>query len=230
MDTSPIQSPANSITSAFTSLVHSQSEDSLLQNPLPQTSHDSLPIFPNTVDPSTLPLSLPDTSPSNAGISPMDTLSVSSSTRAPAPGYISDFPRTLPFAVAPQLESHLSVQSPPSTSSGSSSQSPPVLGIVPTFPLTSASAIPSVPAAVMSAMSLSAPLSALESSTSNTLVGSGSELGFSPVSGAPLPSSQESSFIFPPPDVVDSRSNGRDSPPESPSDSHLMVVGDMLKT
>ncbi|KIK98718.1 hypothetical protein PAXRUDRAFT_823568 [Paxillus rubicundulus Ve08.2h10] len=231
MDTSPIQSPANNITSAFTSLVHSQSEDSLLQNPLPQTSHDSLPIFPNTVDPSTLPLSLPDMSPSNAGISPMDTLSVSSSTRTPAPGYISDFPpRTLPFAVAPQLDSHLSVQSPPSTSSGSSSQSPPVLGIVSAFPSASASAIPSVPAAVMSAMSLSAPTSALESSASSTLVGSGSELGFSPVSGAPLPSSREPGFVFPPPDVLDSRSNGRDSPPESPSDSHLMVVGDMLQT
>ncbi|KAF9218248.1 hypothetical protein BS17DRAFT_742446 [Gyrodon lividus] len=230
MDTSPIQSTATNITPDFTPLVHSQSEDSLLQNPLAQTPHDSLPIFPNPVDPSTLPLSLPDTSPSNTGISPMDTFSVSSSTRAPAPGSISDFPRrTLPFGAVSQLDNHLSVHSPPSTSSGSSSQSPTLLGMPPTFPLTSASVIPSVPAALMPAMSLSAPLSALEYSTSSTLVGSGSELGFSPLSGGPSASSQEPGFIFPPPDV-DSCLNGRDSSPETPSDSHRMVVGVMLKS
>ncbi|KAF9246151.1 hypothetical protein BU15DRAFT_39764 [Melanogaster broomeanus] len=226
MDTGSFQSPSNSMTPSFTSLLPSQSEDSLLQNPLPQTPHDSLTMFPNPVD-----MSLPDTSLSNAGISPMDTLTVSSSTRAPPPGFISDFPpRTLPFGLVPQSHNRLSVQSPPSTSSGSSSQSPALLGTTPNFSLTSSSVIPSIPAAVMPAMSLPTPLSALESSTSSTLVNSGSELGFSPLSGGPVPSAQEPSFVFPPPDVFDSRSNGRDSSPETPSDSHLMAVGDMLKT
>ncbi|KIJ69022.1 hypothetical protein HYDPIDRAFT_105583 [Hydnomerulius pinastri MD-312] len=232
MDTSSNQSPPNGIAPGFTSLVTSHQEDSLLQNPLLQSPHDCLPIFPHPVDPSALHLSLPDTSPSNAGIPPMDTLNVPSSTRAPAPGFISDFPpQNFPFGTAAPLDNHLTVNSPPSTSSGSSSQSPGVLGMASTFSLASTSVISSAPAAMMTSMNVSAPLSGPESATSSsTLAGSGSEMGFSPLSGGPPASGQEPSFIFPPPDVADSRLNGRDSSPETPSDSHLLVVGDMLKT
>lgn len=69
-------------------------------------------------------------------------------------------------------------------------------------------------------MSLPTPVSAVDS-TASTLVGSVSDLRFSPLSAAPP--GQESGFVFPPPDTVDPR---RDN---SPDDPHLMVVGDMLK-
>ncbi|KAH0827036.1 hypothetical protein J3R83DRAFT_4717 [Lanmaoa asiatica] len=139
----------------------------------------------------------------------MDTLSTPS--RAPPPGFISDFPpSSVRFAAAPQL----SLQSPQSNSSGSSSHSPALLGLSPTFSLPSAPPVPS-------SMSLTTPVSAVES-TSSTLVNSASDLSFSPLSGT---TGQDSGFIFSSPDILDS---GRDSSPETPSDPHLMVVGDML--
>ena len=136
----------------------------------------------------------------------------SPSSRAPPPAFISDFP-------PPPPPPPLALQSSHSSSSGSSSQSPALLGALPA----PAFALASPP--VVAAMSLPTPVSAVES-TSSTLVGSVSDLRFSPLSAAPPSSGQESGFVFPPPDVVAPRLERRDS---SPDDPHLMVVGDMLK-
>ncbi|KAG8217867.1 hypothetical protein J3R82DRAFT_6033 [Butyriboletus roseoflavus] len=54
-------------------------------------------------------------------------------------------------------------------------------------------------------------------------------MDFSPLSGAPPQPGQESRFVFPPPDVLDSRLERRDGSPDTPGDPHLIVVGDMLK-
>ncbi|KAH7889397.1 hypothetical protein F5I97DRAFT_1800618 [Phlebopus sp. FC_14] len=229
MDATSIHSPPSGMAQGFAQLV--PSEDPLLQNPLPQPAQDSLQVFPPPVDPSASHLPLPETSPANPGIPPMDILSVSSSTRAPAPSFISDFPHSASFPAIPPLD-HLPARSPPpSTASGSSGQSSAVLAIPTTFPLASAAVISTPPAPMLTSMSVPVALPVPESSTpSSSLASSGSELGFSPLSGGPPPTGQEPGFIFPPPDLGDSHLNGRDSSPEAPNDSHLMVVGDMLKT
>ncbi|KAG9318844.1 hypothetical protein JVU11DRAFT_948 [Chiua virens] len=64
---------------------------------------------------------------------------------------------------------------------------------------------------------------------STTLLNSASDMSFSPLTTAPPPSAHESGFIFPPPDVLDPRMDTREDSPDTPSDPHLMVVGDMLK-
>ncbi|KAF8557304.1 hypothetical protein OG21DRAFT_1505519 [Imleria badia] len=119
--------------------------------------------------------------------------------RAAPPPYIADFPPP----------PRLSLLSPHSSSSGSGSHSPALLGTQPPMPLLT-------------------PVSAVES-TASTLVNSASDLAFSPLSGAPLPSGHDSGFLFPPPDPVDPRLEKRASSPDAPGDPHLMVVGDMLK-
>ncbi|KAF8447522.1 hypothetical protein L210DRAFT_3472398 [Boletus edulis BED1] len=76
-------------------------------------------------------------------------------------------------------------------------------------------------------MSLHTPVSAVES-TSSTLASSVSDLAFSPLTGPPPSSGQDSGFTFSLPDIVDLRLDKRDNSPDPPSDPHLMVVGDML--
>ena len=132
------------------------------------------------------------------------------------PSFMSDFP-SVNFTAPPQL---LSTQS--STTSASTSQSPALFAVPHTFALPSAPVIPSV----TTSMTLSTPVSAVDS-TSTTLLNSASELAFSPLSGAPS-SAHDPGFPFPPPDLVDPRLDVKDGSPDSLNDPHLMVVGDML--
>ncbi|KAH7929714.1 hypothetical protein BV22DRAFT_1056231 [Leucogyrophana mollusca] len=228
MDTGPQHQPSsNGISPGFASLMPSQSDDSLLQNSIPLPSHDTLPVFPLPVDPSTMHIPLPDTSPSGPDMSVMDALNASSSTRAPAPGYISDFPpQNLPFGLSP-LDNHLSVHSAPST--GSSNPSPAAHGMMPVYPMAGVSAMNGM-SSIASSMNGTVPRTGPDSSASSTLASSSSELGFSPLSSGTSTSNHDPGFIFPPPDVNDGRMGRRDESPEDPGDSHLMVVGDILKT
>ncbi|KAH7913761.1 hypothetical protein BJ138DRAFT_1001713 [Hygrophoropsis aurantiaca] len=210
----------------FPSLMPSQSDDSLLQTSIPLPSHESLPIFPLPVDPSAMHIPLPDTSPSGPDLSAMDALNGSTSTRAPAPGYISDFPsQNLPFGLA-QLDNHLSVHSAPST--GSSNPSPAAHGMMSVYSM--AGVVMNGISPMPSSMNGNAPRTGPDSSASSTLASSNSELGFSPLSSGNSGSNHDPGFIFPPSDVNDGRMGRRDDSPEDPGDSHLMVVGDILKT
>ncbi|KAG2157230.1 hypothetical protein DEU56DRAFT_763573 [Suillus clintonianus] len=181
MDTTSLQSPSNTLSLAYPALVPQRPEDPLIQNTISHTSRDAISIFQRPVDPNALHLSLADTSPSSAAIHSMDVLDAPTSSRAPAPGFISDFPRqNISYAALSRMDSHLALHSPQSTTSGSSGPSSAAHGVS----------------------------SAYTMNTSSIM---------------------DSGFIFPPPDVPDSF-NGRDSSPETPGDSHLLVVGDILKS
>lgn len=201
MDTSP----SSTLSLAFSVRVPSRPEDPLLQNSMPRPSHDKLSLFQRQHDPNPLHHPLPDTSSTSAAILSMEP---PSSSRAPAPGFISDFPpQNISFAPSSRMDTHLAVHSPQGASPASSGpSSSTVHAISSAYLISNQSIMPN----------------GLDSSPS-------SELTFSPLNNQSN-SAQDSGFIFPPPDLPDSRFTGRDSSPETPGDSHLLVVGDMLKT
>ncbi|KAG0699648.1 hypothetical protein DFH29DRAFT_808728 [Suillus ampliporus] len=215
MDTSPLQSPSNTLSLAF-------SQDPLLQNTMSHSSREAVPIFQQPVDPNILHLSPLDTSSNSNGILSMEALDTHTSSRAPPPGFISDF-QNISFGTLSRMDSHLALHSPTSGSGGPSSD---VHGVSSAYTMST----PSIMSNGQSMISSVHP-GALDSSGSpGALSTSASELAFPPLNNGPSQPTQDSGFIFPPPDVPDSRYSGRDSSPETPGDSHLLVVGDMLKT
>ncbi|KAG6331577.1 hypothetical protein ID866_7509, partial [Astraeus odoratus] len=238
IDTSPIPSPPNAMPQSFASIVPAHAEDPLLQN-VPQPQHDSLSIFPHPVDPAALHIPLSDTSPSSAGISPMDTLNPSNAAcPAPPSSLISDFPSSaVSFSAVSTLDTHLPVHPSVTTSPPSATQAQPILAISSAFALASASAsasasaLSSAAAAMIASTSPPAPLPATASAPSSGSMGSsGPEVTFSSLSGAASAIPQEPGFIFPPADVNGACPNAGDSTPGPASDSQLVVVSDMLKT
>ena len=216
MDTSPIQSLA------YSTRVLPCSEDPLLQNAMPRPTHDQPPIFQRQVDPNSLRHPLPDSSSSSTGLLSMEPRT---SSRAPAPGFISDFPsQIIPFATSSRMDAHLPLHSPQSASPGSGGPSSTVHAISSAYSMSNQSIMSNPPPIVHPVHAQSALGS---SPSSANLV---SELRFSPLNNSQSKPGQDSGFVFPPPDVADSRFSARDSSPETPGDSHLLVVGDMLKT
>ncbi|KAI6150493.1 hypothetical protein BKA82DRAFT_3975831 [Pisolithus tinctorius] len=192
-----------------------------------QAQHDPLAMYPHSaVDPATLHIPLPDTaSPPSAGISPMDPLNPPQTAAAvcpPLPGLLSDFPPAVSFS---PLDTHLPVRPLATTSPPSGAQ--PVLGISSAFPISPTSTIPDPSTAMIAT---SNPPCSLSASPSSTLLSSGSDVSFSSLSAAAPPITQEPSFVFPPRDTNGSCLGARDTSPDAPSDTSLMVVGDMLKT
>ncbi|KIM62152.1 hypothetical protein SCLCIDRAFT_848738 [Scleroderma citrinum Foug A] len=232
MDTSPIPSSTNAMPQTFASVIPAHSGDSLLRNQLPRTQHDTLAILSHAVDPATLHIQLSDTSPPVAGLPPMDPLNPSSSSCAPPPGLLTDFPPPpVPFTSVPPHDSLVHVHSPATTSPSSSAQAQPVLCMSSAFSLGVTSTLST--AATTMSTSLSPPVSLASTgstSPSSTLGSSGSDVSFSSLRGAALPITQEPAFIYPPSDVNDACLSARESSPDTPSDSPLMVVGGMLKS
>ncbi|KAG2349755.1 hypothetical protein BDR05DRAFT_955617 [Suillus weaverae] len=226
MDTSPLQSPSNTLSLGYTALVHQRPEDPLIQNTMSHTSRDAISIFQRPGDPNALHLSLADNSPSSTGIHSMDVLDTPGSSRAPAPGFISDFPRrNFSYGSMSRLDSHLALHSPQSVTPGSSGPSPAIKGVSSTYTMNTSSIMVNGQSMVQSMHA-----GALDSSGSPGALGSSaSELAFPPLNNSSSKPTQDPGFIFPPPDVPD-LFTGRDSSPETPGDSHLLVVGDILKT
>ncbi|KAG2158240.1 uncharacterized protein EDB93DRAFT_1238030 [Suillus bovinus] len=156
----------------------------------------------------------------------MDVLDTPSSSRAPPPGFISDFPcRNISYGSMSRMDSHLSLHSPQSATSGSSGPSSAVHGVSSAYTMNTSSIMVNGQSMIQSVHA-----GALDSSGSPGALGnSASELAFPPLSNSSSKPTQDPSFIFPPPDVPD-LFTGRDSSPETPGDSHLLVVGDILKT
>ncbi|KAL4077125.1 hypothetical protein V8B97DRAFT_1866663 [Scleroderma yunnanense] len=231
MDTSPIPSPAKAMPQTFASIVPAHPDDSLLQNQLPQAQHDSLSIFSHPVDPATLHIPLSDTSPPSATLPPMDPLNPSSSTRAPPPGLLADFPPpSVPFTPVAPLDNIIAVHPPASTTPSSGAQTQPILNISSAFSLATT---PALSTATTTMLTLSSPVpltTAGSASSSSTLGSSGSDVPFSSLGGAAPSITQEPTFIYPPSDGNDACLSARDSSPDTPSDSPLMVVGGMLKS
>ncbi|KAG1754628.1 hypothetical protein EDB19DRAFT_1892588 [Suillus lakei] len=225
MDTSSLQSPSNTLSLGYPPLVPQRPEDPLIQNTISHTSRDAISIFQRPGDLNALHLSLADTSPST-GMHSMDVLDTSSSSRAPAPGFISDFPcRNFSYGAVSRMDSHLALHSPQSTTSGSSGPSSAAHGVSSAYTMDTSSIMVNGQPMIQSAHAR-----ALDPSGSpGALASSASELVFPPLNNGSSKPTQDSGFIFPPPDVPDSF-NGRDSSPETPGDSHLLVVGDILKT
>ncbi|KAG1756645.1 uncharacterized protein EDB91DRAFT_1041221 [Suillus paluster] len=226
MDTSPLQSPSNTLSLGYSVLVPSRPEDPHIQNTMSHSSRDAVPIFQRPVDPNALHLSISDNSSNSAGMLSMEALDTPRSSRAPAPGFISDF-QNISFGVLSRMDSHLAtVHSPQSASSGSSGPSSAVHGVSSAYTMSTSSIMPSGQTMISSLHA-----GALDSSGSpGALASSASELAFPPLNNGPSQSTQDSGFSFPPQDVPDSQFSGRDSSPETPGDSQLLVVGDMLKT
>ncbi|KAL4067913.1 hypothetical protein J3A83DRAFT_4097625 [Scleroderma citrinum] len=215
----------------FASIVPAHPDDSLLQNQLPQAQHDSLSIFSHPVDPATLHIPLSDTSPPSATLPPMDPLNPSSSTRAPPPGLLADFPPpSVPFTPVAPLDNIIAVHPPASTTPSSGAQTQPILNISSAFSLATT---PALSTATTTMLTLSSPVpltTAGSASSSSTLGSSGSDVPFSSLGGAAPSITQEPTFIYPPSDGNDACLSARDSSPDTPSDSPLMVVGGMLKS
>jgi hypothetical protein len=204
MDTSP-----NAISLSFSARLPTRPEDpQILQNSVSRPSNGKPSIFQRPIDPNPLHLPLTDTSSTSLSMQ-------GPSSRAPPPGFISDFPsQNISFATSSRMDTHLTIHSPQSASSSSSGPPSTVHGAY--VISNQQSIIPTGPSIIHSV--------GLDSSPSSATLAS--ELGFSSQSQ----SAQDSGFIFPPPDLADSRFTPRDSSPETPGDSHLLVVGDMLKT
>lgn len=225
MDTSCLQSPSNTLSLGYPALVPQRPEDPLIQNTMSHTPRDAISIFQRRGDPNALQLSLADTSPST-GVHSMDVLDTPSSSRAPAPGFISNFPcRNFSYGSMSRMDSHLSLHSPQSPTSGSSGPSSAVHGVSSAYTMNTSSIMVNGQSMIQSVHA-----GALDSSGSPGALGSSaSELAFPPLSNSSSKPTQDPGFIFPPPDVPD-LFTGRDSSPETPGDSHLLVVGDILKT
>ncbi|KAG2041624.1 hypothetical protein BDR03DRAFT_945266 [Suillus americanus] len=225
MDTSSLQSPSNTLSLGYPPLVPQRPEDPLIQNTMSHTPREAISIYQRPADPNALHLSLADTSPST-GMHSMDVLDTTTSSRAPAPGFISDFPcRNISYGSMSRMDSHLALHSPQSATSGSSGPSSAVHGVSSAYAMNTSSIMVNGQSMIQSVHA-----GALDSSGSpGALASSASELAFPPLSNSSSKPTQDPGFIFPPPDVPDLFS-GRDSSPETPGDSHLLVVGDILKT
>ncbi|KAG2078184.1 hypothetical protein BDR04DRAFT_1042661 [Suillus decipiens] len=222
MDTSSLQSPSNTLSLGYPGLVPQRPEDPLIQNTVSHTPRDAISIFQRPRDPNALHISPADTS-SSAGMHSMDVLDTPSSSRAPAPGFISDFPcQNISYGSMSRMDSHIPLHSPQSTTSGSSGPSSAVHGVSSPYTMNTSSIMVNGQSMIQSVHA-----GALDSSGSPGALAS--ELAFPPLSNNSSKPTQEPGFIFPPPDVPD-LFTGRDSSPETPGDSHLLVVGDILKT
>ncbi|EIW85102.1 hypothetical protein CONPUDRAFT_79784 [Coniophora puteana RWD-64-598 SS2] len=227
MDMTSHHSSQDGVSSGFPSLIP---DESLAQNAMGHPSHESMSMYSIQVDPSqsitpSMQISMQDTSSNPQSLTAMDVMQPTASTRAPPPGYLTDFPVHPPpsFGVLGTLDSHLTLASPPTTDSVavSANPSPAVQGMASSF---------SMSGVAPSSAGIPHTMPHLESSASSgTMASSGSELGFSPLSSGPPTSGQDPGFVFPPPDLGDSRVNREQGSPEGPADSHLMVVGSILK-
>jgi hypothetical protein len=193
MDTSSLQSPSNTLSLGYPPLVPQRPEDPLIQNTMSHTPRDAISIFQRPADPNALHLSLADTSPST-GMHSMDVLDITTSSRAPAPGFISDFPcRNFSYGSMSRMDGHLALHSPQSATSGSSPSSA-VHGVSSAYTMNTSSIMVNGQSMIQSVHA-----GALDPSGSPGALGSSaSELAFPPLSNGSSKSTQDPGFIFPP--------------------------------